>query len=243
MNEPAISEPNSSLPTTPIGFAHRGDRANAADNTMVSFNLALSKGASGLESDVWVTADGIAVLDHDGIVKATLRKRSIREYRLAELPAHVPTLSELFDVCPNATQVSLDLKDEAALDAVLSATRNAGFSDRLWLCSPNWEYLAKNRGKAYDIHLVDSTRLKRLKDGPERHAARLTAAGIDAINMHYTDWTIGLTTLFHRFERLCFGWDAQQERVLNELIDMQIDGLFCDDTSRMMSVIESAVFR
>jgi glycerophosphoryl diester phosphodiesterase len=223
----------------PIAFAHRGDRVNAPDNTMEAFGLALDKGSTAIESDVWVTADGVAVLDHDGLVKTTFRKRTIKDLRHAQLPAHIPTLAELFDRGGLDMNVSLDLKDYAALDAVLHVTRAAGRPERLWLCS-DWEFLAQCRGRAHDIRLVDSTRLKRLKDGPERHAARLSSAGIDAINMHYTDWTVGLTTLFHRFERTCFGWDAQQPRIISELIAMGIDGLFCDDTERMVSIVASA---
>ena len=58
-----------------------------------------------------------------------------------------------------------------------------------------------------------------MKEGPERRAAALADAGIDAVNLHHTDWTGGLTTLFHRFEVLAFGWDAQHARILDELLD------------------------
>ncbi|MBJ7427293.1 MAG: hypothetical protein JHD22_10160, partial [Ilumatobacteraceae bacterium] len=56
-----------------ITFAHRGARAHLPENTIEAFELALRLGASGLESDTWITRDGIAVLDHDGIVKGRLR--------------------------------------------------------------------------------------------------------------------------------------------------------------------------
>jgi glycerophosphoryl diester phosphodiesterase len=224
----------------PIAFAHRGDRAHAPENTLAAFRQAVSKGATGLESDVWVTADGIAVLDHDGIVATRLRKRPIREHTYDQLPEHIPSLGDLYATLGAAVPLSLDLKDHAALDAVLATVRAAGAQSNLWLCSPDWEFLASRRGLAHDVHLVDSTRLKRLKDGPERHAARLSNAGIDAINMHYSDWTAGLTTLFHRFERTCFGWDAQHQRIIVELVEMGIDGLYCDDTTRMMEAIGTA---
>ena len=48
-------------------FAHRGARAHAPENTLEAFTLGLRLGANGLESDVWLTADGQAVLDHDGL--------------------------------------------------------------------------------------------------------------------------------------------------------------------------------
>ena len=36
----------------PIIIGHRGDRANAPENTMASFDSAIAKGAAGLEFDV-----------------------------------------------------------------------------------------------------------------------------------------------------------------------------------------------
>jgi glycerophosphoryl diester phosphodiesterase len=223
--------------TPPIAFAHRGDRAHHPENTLASFRSALAKGVTGLESDVWVTSDGIAVLDHDGVVTGRLRKRRIKETPRDQLPDHIPSLADLYATCGAAFQLSLDLKDPDALDAVLGTARAAGAADRLWLCHPDWQFLATKRGIAHDIRLVDSTRLKRLSDGPERHAAQITSAGIDAINMHYTDWTGGLTALFHRFERTCFGWDAQHQRVMQDLISYSIDGLYCDDAGLMTETI------
>ena len=44
-----------SLLDPPITFAHRGAKAYAPENTIEAFALALKLGASGLESDVWVT--------------------------------------------------------------------------------------------------------------------------------------------------------------------------------------------
>src|SRR5687768_14179847 len=76
----------------PHAFAHRGARAHAPENTLDAFTLALRLGATGLESDVWLTADGEAVLDHDGLVGGRVRRRRIAGARRAELPAHIPTL-------------------------------------------------------------------------------------------------------------------------------------------------------
>ena len=66
-----------SLRRPPIGFAHRGAKAHAPENTLEAFTLAVRLGATGLESDVWLTRDGEAVLDHDGLVRNGLRRRRI----------------------------------------------------------------------------------------------------------------------------------------------------------------------
>jgi glycerophosphoryl diester phosphodiesterase len=96
------------------------------------------------------------------------------------------------------------------------------------------------RPLAEDMKLVDSTRLRRIREGPERRAANLADAGVDAINLHATDWTAGLTTLFHRFARLTLGWDAQFEHVLVSLLQMGIDGVYSDHVDRMVDALKQA---
>jgi glycerophosphoryl diester phosphodiesterase len=225
----------------PIGFAHRGARAHTRENTIEAFELALRLGASGLESDVWLTADGVAVLDHDGLVRRGMRARPISTFRRADLPAHIPSLADLYTVCGTGFELSLDLKDAAVAREIVNVTRAADPSmlARLWLCHHDWTYVASLRELDSDVRLVDSTRLSRIREGPERRAANLAEHNVDAINLHYSDWTGGLTTLFHRFDRFCLGWDLQHERLLREGIRMGLDGVFSDWVDRMTVAIEN----
>ena len=206
---------------------------------MEAFQLALRLGATGLESDVWLTADGVPVLDHDGKVKTGLRSRPIGTVDRAALPAHVPTLEDLYAECGTGYELSLDVKDPEAAGAAADVARAAGggATDRLWICHPEWELLAEWRKGLDDVHLVDSTKLKTMRQGPERRAAQLSAAGIDAVNLRYPEWTGGLTTLFHRFGVLAFAWDAQHERILSSLLRMGIDGVYSDHVDRMVDAL------
>jgi glycerophosphoryl diester phosphodiesterase len=223
----------------PIGFAHRGARAHAPENTLEAFRLAAKLGATGLESDVWLTADGEAVLDHDGVVRTGWRKRPIAEVRRDDLPEHIPTLAELYAEVGTGFEVSLDVKDPAAVDRVIEVARAAGDGapGRLWLCHHDHEVVVGWRARFDDVRLVDSTRLRQIKEGPERRAAALAEAGVEAVNLHHSDWTGGLTTLFHRFGVLCFGWDAQLPRVLSELLDAGIDAVYSDHVDRMVDAL------
>jgi glycerophosphoryl diester phosphodiesterase len=224
----------------PIAFAHRGARAHAPENTLESFTLGLKLGATGLESDVWLTADGVPVLHHDGVVRNGWRRRAVGDTERAALPSEVPTLEDLYATCGTGFELSLDVKDAGAAGPVLGVARAAGDGavGRLWLCAEHWQQLAEWRQLDGDVRLVDSTRIKRMKEGPERRAATLAEAGIDAVNLHATDWTGGLTTLFHRFERYCFGWDAQFERVLLSLLQMGVDGVYSDHVDRMVDALQ-----
>jgi glycerophosphoryl diester phosphodiesterase len=227
---------------SPIGFAHRGARAHAPENTLESFSLALKLGATGLESDVWLTSDGVPVLDHDGIVRAGLRRRPISTVPRAALSSWIPTLEELYATCGTDFELSLDVKDADAAAPTIAVARAAGGDvlPRLWLCHHDWELVRTWRFLADDVRLVDSTRLRRIKEGAERRAANLADAGVDAVNLHHSDWTLGLTTLFHRFELHCFGWDAQFERVLAGLLRMGMDGVYSDHVDRMVDALAAA---
>ena len=232
----------SSLRVPPIGFAHRGARALAPENTIEAFALALRLGATGLESDAWLTADGEVVLDHDGVVGSLLRRRSVATIDRADLPAHIPTLAELYAECGTGFQLSLDVKDPAAAPGIVEVARAAGDAavERLWLCHHDWQLLATWRRPYDDVRLVDSTRLTRMKAGPERRAAQLSDAGIDAVNLHRSDWSGGLTALFHRFERFAFGWDCQLERHLQETLDLGVDAVYSDHVDRMVERLDAA---
>jgi glycerophosphoryl diester phosphodiesterase len=235
-----VGVPDRLDPTRPaVGFAHRGARAHAPENTLEAFALAVRLGATGLESDVWLTADGIPVLDHDGEVRRGVRKRPISELTRAALPQHIPSLAELYDACGTELPLSLDVKDARAAASVVTVAREAGrdAEANLFLCSGSWERLAGWRALSEGVKLVDSTRLRRIKEGAERRAAVLANAGIDVVNMHVDDWSGGLTALFHRFSLRCFAWDAQHRRQLDAVLRAGVDGVYSDHVERMMDAI------
>ncbi len=235
------------LRPTPIGFAHRGASASAPENTLPAFALALELGATGLESDVWMTNDGVAVLDHDGFARRRgLRRAAIGSVDRADLPSHMPSVSELFAHCGAQFELSLDVKDPAAMQPLMDAVALAdpdgslGCMSRLWLCHPDVGLLQSWGEQWPGARLVHSVRLPRLTQSPEQHGAQLADAGLHAMNMHYSDWNAGLVTLFHRFGLHAFGWDAQHPRVLAQLLDIGIDGVYSDHADKMMAAIGEA---
>lgn len=229
------------LLSPPIAFAHRGASAHAPANTLEAFALGLRLGATGLESDVWLTADGVAVLDHDGRLRSGLRRRPLSEVKRVDLPEALPALVDLFATCGTAFQLSLDVKDPEAAEVAVEAALQAGddMTARLWLCHPDVEVLAGWRQRFDQVRLVNSTGLRQLPHGPERRAAQLADAGVDAVNLHHSEWTGGHVALFHRFERLAFAWDAQHERIVANLVRMGIDAIYSDHVDRLVETIDA----
>lgn len=219
---------------SPILFAHRGARAHAPENTLAAFELALKLGANGLETDAWMSRDGVVVLDHDGYRRGRVSRRWIRDCDVADLPFPAVTLAGLLDNVPlGQCSLSIDVKDTAAFPAVVAAVSHAGLAERTYLCHPDLNVLESWTTDRGGTRLVHSTRHRVIRDAPESHAAALARLGIDVCNMHHTDWSGGLVALYHRFEVATFAWDVQFASVARTLLLMGMDGLFGDDVEAL----------
>ena len=221
----------------PITFAHRGARLEERENTIPAFRRALEAGVTGLESDAWLARDGEVVLDHDGSVGPFLRRRKVPSLTAAELAEFgVPRLADVYAELGTDYEFSIDLKDRAALDPMLAVAKEAGALERLWVCSPTVGLLAAKRAST-TARLVHSQRREDIDTPLERHAFDLNNLGIDAMNMHHTDWTAGLVALFHRFDVRAFAWDVQEVRQQRAALRMHVDGLYCDRPDRLVATV------
>ena len=221
----------------PITFAHRGARLEEPENTIAAFRRALVAGARGLESDAWLSGDGEVVLVHDGTVGRPLRRRKVPSSTAEELAEFgVPRLADVYAELGTAYEFSIDVKDHDVIDPMLAVAAAAGATERLWICSPTVGHLAARR-ETTTARLVHSQRREHIRTPLERHAYDLSTRGIDAMNMHHTDWTAGLVALFHRFDVKAFAWDVQEVRHLRAVLRMNIDGLYCDRPDRMVATV------
>jgi glycerophosphoryl diester phosphodiesterase len=76
----------------PKVIGHRGAMAYAPENTLEGFREAKKRGATWVEIDVKLTADNVPIVMHDDSLKRTMGvDRLVREMKLSELPAAVPT--------------------------------------------------------------------------------------------------------------------------------------------------------
>jgi glycerophosphoryl diester phosphodiesterase len=111
-------------------LGHRGwPEASHPENTVAAVTAALDAGADGVEVDVRLTADGVAVCCHDDdLLRVGADLRSVRSARYAELAATplpgghaVPRLLDLAVAVAGRGQLVLDLKPEPRTAALLRA--------------------------------------------------------------------------------------------------------------------------
>jgi glycerophosphoryl diester phosphodiesterase len=89
-------------------LAHRGASKAERENTVAAFRRAHSMGAHGVELDVRRTADGALVVHHDPLLADG---RAIIATDRADLPDHIPTVSEGLDAC-DGMWVNLEIKND-----------------------------------------------------------------------------------------------------------------------------------
>jgi glycerophosphoryl diester phosphodiesterase len=170
----------------PLVIAHRGDSAHRPENTLASFASALELGASVVELDVQLTADGHVVVLHDPTVDRTTDGRGdVRRMELAEVRAlsaghsdkfgpawsgeRVPTLAEVLTLVRDRVRIMIEIKKESVSDdaeggieaQTIAEIRRLGLADQVALISFEHRALLRCRDQAPEIvrgHLFGRTR-------------------------------------------------------------------------------------
>lgn len=224
-----------------IGFAHRGGaRARHLQNTLEAFRLSLEAGATGIESDVALTADGVAVLVHPGVM-ARLR-RPVSRLRRDELPAHVPSVEDVYREFGSRLHVSFDMAAPAAAGQVVAIARQYGDPSRLWLTYWRLDAITQWRRRYPDVRLVFPTLWLRSSEGGRRVAA-LQSARVDALNLYHRGCTPSRAAVVHDAGLLLFGWGARTGSAAARTLRHGADGVFCDDTAGMVDAVAAETRR
>jgi glycerophosphoryl diester phosphodiesterase len=144
----------------PLVIAHRGDSAHRPENTLAAFAGALEAGATLVELDVQLTADGHVVVIHDATLDRTTTGRGdVRRLTLAEVREasagyplrfgdawggeRVPTLAEALALLRERARALVEIKAESVTDDAeggvearcVEEVRRAGMADQVALIS------------------------------------------------------------------------------------------------------------
>ncbi len=99
-------------------IAHRGywDKPGSAQNSLSSLENAIALGAYGSELDVWITTDGVVVLNHDNSYQGVVIEKSaytdLDALRLAN-GEPIPTLQQCIDLVKNQDKTKLIIEIKA----------------------------------------------------------------------------------------------------------------------------------
>lgn len=156
---------------------HRGYCAKYPENTIISFEAAMDLGVDAIEFDVWLTADKVPVVIHDGNCKRTcgvdVHVRDLTLEEVKKLSAHyeekfgdeykgqdvrIPTLEELLKKCAEKRPdilLGVEIKEytEENVDITVAMLKEYGVYDKCFFYAWNARIVKYLRTK-YDARTM-----------------------------------------------------------------------------------------
>lgn len=226
--------------------AHRGDTANAPENSLPSIIDAIEKGYQSVEIDVQLTKDGIAVLHHD----QTLQRMTGTPLRVADLtfeelsnfvigydanmePVHIPSFTETLAAAQGQVKLLIDLKpygfSEPLVHEIVRQIQAFEMEQEVYIQSFDQSSLLQIRTLAPDI-----------KIGQILYFAlgNLNALDVDFYTIEQTMLTTQLVERAHGAGREVWVWTVNSSKNMKEVLKFRIDGIITDYPERAQSIIE-----
>jgi glycerophosphoryl diester phosphodiesterase len=149
-------------------IAHRGESADAPENTLAAFHLAWERNIPAIELDVHLTQDGALIVCHDAdTLRTTGVRKVIKESTLAELREldagrwkgerwageRLPTLEEALTTLPEAARCLIEVKvGPEAIPALADAVRTSSKrTEQLTVISFQAETVAEARQRLPEL--------------------------------------------------------------------------------------------
>lgn len=236
-------------------IAHRGLAIEAPENTLLAFLRALNAGATHLETDVHVSADGVAVISHDPDLSRTAgRSAGIGRLTMAELRrvdlGHGQgycSLGDALDAFPEA-RFNIDIKDAGSALPAARAILDARATDRVLITS----FDERRRRTAADALpgvassasvsgvLLAITAAKLGVAPLVRRALRgLVAVQIPERRGFLRLVTARTVSVLHRAGVEVHVWTVDEPEQMTRLLDLGVDGLVTDRCDVLKALVVS----
>lgn len=231
----------------PFIWAHRGASAEAPENTLVAFDLALRQGAQGVELDVHLSRDGVPMVIHDETLDRTSNGRgrvsgqTSRALQTLDAggwfsPAYsgerIPTLEQVLQLVGAQARINIEIKSSAAGAAVLTLLQRYPAS-RVLVSSFDHRLLARLRGLAPELALGF------LVDSPwwRSGLGRALASGGESLHPRQELVSRPMLQACHRAGLKVYPWTVDASQRGAELVRLGCDGLFTNCPGALMAAL------
>jgi len=228
--------------------AHRGDSAEAPENSLPSVLNAIDKGLHSVELDVQLTRDGVAVLNHDSTLRrvtgenkraSELTFEQVRRLSLGrdqdELPIPIPSLEEVLTEANGRIKLLLDLKPygvgEPLTREVVRLVQEHGMEEEVFIQSFDSKTLRQIRELAPNIRI-----------GQIMYFAlgNLTALDVDFYTVEQIMVTKPFVDRAHAAGREVWVWTVNGRDNLKEVLKYNVDSIITDDPVLAQSMVDIA---
>jgi glycerophosphoryl diester phosphodiesterase len=234
-----------------IAMAHRGYATAGDENSMAAFQRAIDLGYRYLETDVRVTADGVALAFHDAHLDRLTDGRgpvaaqpyaALRRLRIGGEP--IALLADVLGTWPDA-RVNIDVKSHAAIASTVDVITRTRSVERVCVGSFADHRLARLRralgprvctslGPAEAVALRLRSRAPAVRTGrpfSNRCAqlpARLGSVGVIDERLVRTAHRAGLPV---------HAWTVNDPAEMHRLLDLGVDGIITDRCAALREVL------
>ncbi len=229
-------------------WGHRGASADAPENTLPAFELALVQGADGVELDVQLSSDGEVVVIHDetldrttdgtgpvgGRTWAELRALDASGGRPGFAGTRIPLLAEVLELTRGTNAVvNVELKtDQVAYPGieagVLEVVRASGVGERVLLSSFNHETLGVLRRLGAEQRLGALVEDRWFASGPGWPGLDVVGLGLGAVHPSVLDATASLLADARERGLAVNVWTVNEPLDLHRLFALGVDAIMTD---------------
>ncbi|MDN4596129.1 glycerophosphodiester phosphodiesterase family protein [Leifsonia virtsii] len=236
-------------------IAHRGLALDAPENTLLAFLRALSAGATHLETDIHVSADGVAVIAHDpGLGRVAGREVQVSQLTMSELRrielGHGQgfcSLAEALDAFPEA-RFNIDVKDLRAAAPAVEVIRTARAQDRVLITS----FATDRRRAVADAFPGVASSPAVPEFAPALVGAKLgvlplvrrSLSGFAAVQVPERRGPVRIVTRrtverFHAAGAEVHVWTVNDPKDMARLLDLGVDGIVTDRCDLLAALVKS----
>lgn len=240
----------------PLIIAHRGDSANAPENTLAAFRLALANGADGIELDVMLSADQKLVVIHDDTLDRTtngygqvgamplaaLRELDAGGWFKPEFKGEpLPLLDEVFEELGGKLLINVELKNyktpkDQLPELVVALVKKHGLSESVLLSSFNARNLPRAKSLAPEIRTGLLT-LPGVLGLPMRGLLGRRAKA-DDLHPYYQDVSARMVESRHKLGQRVNVWTVDAPEDLRRMQTLGVDMIICNDPAHAREVLE-----
>ncbi|MEO5919602.1 MAG: glycerophosphodiester phosphodiesterase family protein [Pseudolysinimonas sp.] len=231
-------------PAPPRVLAHRGLAVDAPENTLLAFAKAIAVGVTHIETDVHVSADGVAMVSHDPDLRrltgrrVTIGHMTSQELRRIDLGGGQSycSLAEALDGFPDV-RFNIDIKIGGAVLPTVDAVRAAAATRRVLIGSfnparrmtavrmlPGVATSISARGAVAAVAAARAGSLASLR----RILRDVQAVQLPESVLRMRAFTPRTIAAFHAAEVEVHAWTINEPDAMDRLLELGVDGLVTD---------------
>ena len=212
-------------------IGHRGANGHP-ENTLPSFELALERGADGIELDVRKSGDGQLIVVHGSVVGSlSVQATPFEEIRHLDGGYEIPLLEEVLKQFSGRTFLDIELKEPGYEEAAIKLIREHADTRQVMISGFSTVMLNKVHQLLPDIRL--GYIFNRTQDEALRHNSP-----IDFVIPQFRLASREFIEEVHDEDLRVLAWTVNDESEMRRLLALGVDGIITDEPGRLASVLK-----